>query len=438
MRTKLIAAAAGTLMAAWLLPAPLSAAAQAEADRSAHLLTAYSDGRSPVSPAIASSSAAMTADRDGLVDSAALRAALSASSRVMIRMTGTTAYLPASALRGVNPGAMLTVYNALGSTSLPVSALDVEALAEALGTTPGALSVSVTIQLDPGPLSDAAFAAAARIGGTVVSSAVEFRLEARAANGRAAALDLGPKPVSHVMVSLRSADPRRLTAARYDETGDRLTYAPASFAPQADGTSAATILARGTGLYLLLDHAVRFRDTTSHWARPEIELLAGKLIADGVTPTTFAPDRPITRAEFAALAVRALGLLPAGNAPGFSDVPPRAWYSGAVAAAARAGLVDGYEDGTFRPEQTIRRGELAVLALRALRYAGAPEPGEADLGRFRDAGELAWAHRPLAEAVAAGLLSGVTGDRLAPSGTATRSEAVVVLRRMLAHASLLD
>ena len=91
-------------------------------------------------------------------------------------------------------------------------------------------------------------------------------------------------------------------------------------------------------------------------------------IVSGVTPTQFEPERTITRAEFAAMIVRALGIT-ATDGPAFEDVANNAWFYSSVTAAAKAGLIVGY-NGYFRPDDLITREEMATIIAKAYFFAG--------------------------------------------------------------------
>ncbi|MDH7574058.1 MAG: S-layer homology domain-containing protein [Clostridia bacterium] len=179
-----------------------------------------------------------------------------------------------------------------------------------------------------------------------------------------------------------------------------------------------------------------FADIQGHWAQKDIELMAGLGIAGGVAPDRFDPNGLVTRAQFAAFLVRSLGLAEVKPATAsFTDVGPGAWYYGAVETARAAGLVGGYPDRTFKPDQRISREEIAAMVVRALAKAGKPvevaDP-EAVLSRFADQAAIgAWAREAAAQAVEAGIVGGREGNRFAPKENATRAEAVVMLKRML-------
>lgn len=102
----------------------------------------------------------------------------------------------------------------------------------------------------------------------------------------------------------------------------------------------------------IVDREATFPDITgvnAHKNQPAIESLASRGVISGKSDGNFDPDGDMTRAEFAAIVVKALGLAPAA-ADRFTDVPADAWYAGYVGTASTYGIVTGTGDGSaFRP-----------------------------------------------------------------------------------------
>ena len=192
----------------------------------------------------------------------------------------------------------------------------------------------------------------------------------------------------------------------------------------------------GNGSYAVLEYRADFADLAGHWAARDVQVMSARHIAAGVGEGRFEPDRAITRAEFTSLLQRVLGLPAAGATAGFSDVPADAWYAPAVAAAVRAGLVHGYEDSTFKPDNPVTRAEMAAmlgnaLALKGLAVKLEPRQVEAVLQLYKDRAAVpSWAGPAMATVVAAGLMGG-REDGLAPLERATRAEAIVMLERLM-------
>lgn len=190
--------------------------------------------------------------------------------------------------------------------------------------------------------------------------------------------------------------------------------------------------------YTVMAFKKDFADLATHWSKADVELMAAKRVVKGMTATEFEPELQVTRAQFAVLLQRALLLNAAAPAQAtFSDVATGTWYYGAVEAAAAAGLVNGYDDGTFGPNRSITRQEMAVMMARAMGYAGnLPSLSQAavasTLSQYADRASIGgWAETPLAVAVDSGVIEGRTENSIAPTGNATRAEGTVMLKRLL-------
>lgn len=193
--------------------------------------------------------------------------------------------------------------------------------------------------------------------------------------------------------------------------------------PNGNGTT----IGGGSGL---LGGGSKFVDITNHWAKNDIEEMYKKGIVSGVTETTFEPDRPVTRAEFAALIVRALNLNAATEGQQWKDVAANDWFASSVYAAANVGLIAGY-DGWFRPDDLITREEMAVVIAKAYAFKGGnPSSGAIDM--FADRNEISdWAYSYVDTTAAIGILKGITPTTFGPSANATRAEATSLIKRLL-------
>jgi len=237
-------------------------------------------------------------------------------------------------------------------------------------------------------------------------------------------------------VAAVALDEDKLGLYRYNEATRTWEYIGGRVDKAAD-TVTAKVAALTLAKYAVMAYEKTFADLVGHWAKRDVEIMAARHIAGGVSETLFEPNGQVTRAQFAALLIRTLGITEAKPAAAsFTDVAASDWYYGAVETARAAGLVGGYPDGSFRPEARITREEIAAMVYRALVYAGKRPvlagPPETVLARFSDAGQIGgWAREALAAAVSANILRGRTADTVVPKGTATRAEATVMLKRAL-------
>lgn len=114
----------------------------------------------------------------------------------------------------------------------------------------------------------------------------------------------------------------------------------------------------------------KFNDIGSHWARTFIERLADMGIISGFPDGSFKPDATLTRAQHAAMLMKAFELTPIREATGFSDVATDFWGKEAIEKANRAGFLSGYPDKTFRPNQNLTRSQGIVSLVNGLKLTG--------------------------------------------------------------------
>ena len=166
------------------------------------------------------------------------------------------------------------------------------------------------------------------------------------------------------------------------------------------------------------------------WYKDAVQYAYAGGLMTGVSADAFAPEQTTTRAMIVSILARLEGVESA-QAAGFADVNDE-WYATAVNWAANVGVVNGYEDNTFRPNQPITREQLAAILMNYSAYKGQDVSARADLDNYTDQ-PSAWATETMSWAVAEGLISGVTADQLQPQGNATRAQVAAILQRFLAQ-----
>ncbi|WP_449603193.1 invasin domain 3-containing protein [Paenibacillus sp. Marseille-Q9583] len=210
-----------------------------------------------------------------------------------------------------------------------------------------------------------------------------------------------------------------------------------------DGHRSAVVRSFTNSTYAVIYKSPKLTDIQGHWAENEIASMNSRLIVQGTDGSVFSPEAMITRAELAAMLARALGLPEGRNPAGFVDVSSDNWYSGAVEALRAYRMMDGFGDGTFRPNQAVSRQEAIVTMIRVLRLADAAvltnnSGVQADLDVYIDSGQIAgWASDAVQSAIQSGLIKGY-GNELRPQQSLTHAETTVLLYRMLLRAGLLN
>jgi hypothetical protein len=166
----------------------------------------------------------------------------------------------------------------------------------------------------------------------------------------------------------------------------------------------------------------------TYWAYPFITALAAQGIVSGFPDGTFKPDQPVKRAEFAVQLQKAYVKPSKLPAIAFTDIPKGDWRSTAVDQAVKGNFMSGYPDKTFRPDQQVSRMEAAVAMTRGLDLPQPADP-EAILQSYQDQEQVpTWARSRIAAAIQAGLFSGDPDTKkLNPNQAASRADIAALI-----------
>ena len=177
--------------------------------------------------------------------------------------------------------------------------------------------------------------------------------------------------------------------------------------------------------------ALPFTDVAADsWYHDSVAYVYEKGLMGGTGDGLFAPDLTTSRAMIVTILYRLENSPAVTGAAGFTDVASGTWYTDAVAWADGNGIVTGYGDGRFGPEDTITREQMAVILYRTAKLLGRDVSARADLSGYTDAASVGeYAVEAVQWAVAQGLLTGSDAGALLPSGSATRSQAAALLMR---------
>ena len=179
-----------------------------------------------------------------------------------------------------------------------------------------------------------------------------------------------------------------------------------------------------------------YKDVQNHWSKDSIYFVAGRGLLKGTSESQFSPDTDITRAMLVTILHR-MENKPVSGSPPFDDVPAGHWSADAVTWAVHSGIASGISETEFAPDTAITREQLAKMM-----YSFAAGNGytyysnKDDLIGFSDSKDVSeWAREALEWAVGSGIITGRTGNTLAPQGTATRGEAAAILQRYISLTS---
>jgi N-acetylneuraminic acid mutarotase/transcription elongation GreA/GreB family factor len=327
--------------------------------------------------------------------------------------------------------------------TLPARQINIDAISQQVGSDVELQDIKVRIEIsEPVEETVQLVRQAASSGNfTLVVPAVEFSV--RASYGDLTVeVDRFNSFVERTIAIPDGVDPSRITTGVVVEPNGTTRHVPTKVI-QAEGKYFAKINSLTNSTYSVVWHPLEFADAVEHWAQEAVNDMGSRMVVGGFEDGTFKPDEKMTRAEFASIVVRGLGLKLEKGKVSFSDVQSSEWYADAVATAADYGLINGYADGAFRPQDNITREQAMTILAKAMAISGLKErliasgAGET-ANAFVDADSIAeWAKAGVSETVEAGIVSGRVGNVLDPKADVSRAEVSVMVRNLLQKSGLI-
>lgn len=168
------------------------------------------------------------------------------------------------------------------------------------------------------------------------------------------------------------------------------------------------------------------------WFYGAVQYVHGEGMMTGMEDGTFAPHRTTTRAQIVTILYRLAGSPAEGNSS-FSDVSKGDWYAKSVNWAASNQIVGGYENGTFAPQKSVTREEMATILYRFAKYMKLEVGVTGDLSGFSDSSTISpWAKTAMEWAVGQNILNG-SNRLLLPKGNATRAQIAQIFMNFSEH-----
>ena len=181
----------------------------------------------------------------------------------------------------------------------------------------------------------------------------------------------------------------------------------------------------------IAEEPLPFTDVASDaWYAQAVAYVYRQGLMSGTAQDRFSPDLTTNRAMLVTILYRLAGSPAVDSGSAFTDVSGGDWFASGVAWASANGIVTGYGDGRFGPNDPITREQMAAILYRYAGFAGQSTAGRADLSGYTDAGQVSpYAAEAMGWAVDRGLITGVSAGTLAPGGSATRAQVATILMR---------
>ncbi|WP_026486028.1 alpha amylase N-terminal ig-like domain-containing protein [Caldanaerobius polysaccharolyticus] len=224
-------------------------------------------------------------------------------------------------------------------------------------------------------------------------------------------------------------DARKAGVYYYNEASGKWEYVGGKV-DKAAGTI--TFNAKHFSKYAAFQYSKSFKDVpVDFWANDAISVLAAKHIVKGTDNQRFMPEQKVTRAEFAAMMIRLVGIPEQPYSGKFSDVKAGDWYANTIEAAYKNGIMLGYGN-TMRPDDSITREEMITIAMRVYgKLAPYSEKSIVEIP-FSDKNQISqWAVKAVSNAYNLGLIFGRSSNTFAPRDIATRAEAAALVYRLI-------
>lgn len=237
-------------------------------------------------------------------------------------------------------------------------------------------------------------------------------------------------------------DPGKITTGIVLNADGTFSHMPTSIVV-INGKYFAKINSLTNSVYLVIYNPVAFNDVSSHWARDAVKDMGSRMVVTGIGGGIYEPERSISRAEFATIVVRAMGLQKGSTESAFGDVTLTDWFNGYVDTATSYSLITGYGSTLFAPNDTITREQAMTILARAMKLTGlsvtlTDSEASALLANYTDSELISdYAKAGVAACIKTGVVSGTTATTLSPKDYVTRAEVAVMVQRLLQKSGLI-
>lgn len=340
--------------------------------------------------------------------------------------------------------ATLIIQTGSSSYTLPAAEINIDAVSQKLGTNVSLADITVSVSIsEPSDNMIKTVESSGKNGGfTVVTPAVDFTITCTYGEKTVNVSSFNAY-VERTIAIPSGVDPSKITTGIVVKADGTVYHVPTRVIV-IDGKYYAVINSLTNSTYSVIWNPMEFSDVTNHWAKDAINNMGSRMVITGVGNNNYNPSAEITRAEFAAIIVRALGLEPGTGASSFRDVDSSKWYSGYIQTAVSYGIIKGYDAETFGPNDTITREQAITMIARAIKITGlnadlADSEVSKLIGAYKDGAAVSsFASSSIAACLKTDIVSGKEGNVLDPKTNITRAEAAVMIERLLKKSNLIQ
>ncbi len=339
--------------------------------------------------------------------------------------------------------ATLVVRTDLATYTLPASEINITAISQQLGTNVNLrdITVAVSIAETSGQMTSIVENAAKDGGFTLMLPSMDYTVTC-SYGGRTVSVSSFNSYIERTIAIPDGVNPSKITTGIVVNPDGTIHHVPTRITV-VDGKYYAVINSLTNSTYSVVWNPIEFSDVNNHWSKASINNMGSRMVVSGVGNGNYEPNRNMTRAEFAAVIVRALGLAPEKGESSFGDVASDEWYCGYVKTASSYGIIEGYSDIKFGPNDVITREQAMTMIARAMKITGLDaELTNGEIGELMETYSdrvtvSGYAKNSIAECIKAGVVFGRENNTLAPKSYVTRAEVAAMVERLLKKSNLI-
>ncbi|HEX3030287.1 MAG TPA: S-layer homology domain-containing protein, partial [Clostridia bacterium] len=338
--------------------------------------------------------------------------------------------------------AVVEVKTETAAYTLPAQQINIDAVSKEIGKDVELKDIKVQIEISTPPTDVIKVVENSAKKGefTIIAPPVDFTVKCTSEN-KTVEVSKFNAYVERTVAVPDGVDPSKITTGIVIEPDGTVRHVPTKIII-IDGKYYAKINSLTNSTYSVVWHPIEFNDVDNHWAKADINDMGSRMVVNGDGKGNYNPESDITRAEFAAIMVRALGLKPEMGSCQFSDVGGSDWYCGYINTAVKYKIITGYGNGKFGPMDKITREQAVTMIARAMNITGLKvklADGEIEklLGKFTDSSKAAqYSKTSIAACLKIGIIS-EDNKLISPKVNITRAEVAVFVKRLLKKSNLI-
>jgi hypothetical protein len=369
-----------------------------------------------------------------------------------------TVTLPTNAVTGVVVGelngqtvknmeakeATLEIKTGTVSYTLPASQINIDAVSSQIGSQVELKDIKVSVKIAEPPADTVKVVedTAKKNSYQIVVKPVEFEITCTSGS-KTVEVSKFNGYVERTVAIPDGVDPSKITTGIVLNADGTFRHVPTQVI-KIDGKYYAKIQSLTNSTYSVIWNPVEFTDVVNYWAQAAINDMGSRMVVSGDGTGKYNPSQAITRAEFAAIVVRAMGLAQGTTESSFGDVALGDWFNGYVDTASAYGLISGYDAQVFGPNDTITREQAMAIIARAMQVTkldvGVSESEMKDLlAKYSDGTAVSdYAKKSVALCLKSGIVNGTSSNTISPKEQVTRAEVAVMVQHLLQKSNLIN